>query len=52
MLHQAGIVGRLKDGNFVRYSVIDESVFDLCEQVCGGLRRQLEELQDVLLPAG
>ncbi len=34
-----------KDGNFVRYSIADAAVFELCEQVCGGLRRQLDELE-------
>jgi hypothetical protein len=29
----------------------DESVFDLCEQVCGGLRQQVFEL-DALLGGG
>jgi DNA-binding transcriptional ArsR family regulator len=44
VLHQAGIVRRAKEGTSVRYSIADESVFELCEQVCGGLRRQLDEL--------
>jgi DNA-binding transcriptional ArsR family regulator len=48
VLAQAGLVGRQRDGNFVRYEITDESVFSLCEEVCGGLRRQLEEL-DLLL---
>ena len=30
------------------YSIADEGVFELCEQVCGGLRRQLAELDAVL----
>lgn len=51
VLHQAGIVGRAKDGTFVRYSIADPSVFALCEQVCGGLRQQVAEL-DGLLAAG
>ena len=51
VLHQAGIVGRAKEGTFVRYAVADQSVFDLCEQVCGGLRQQVAEL-DRLLAAG
>jgi hypothetical protein len=33
------------------YSIADESVFELCEQVCGGLRRQLSDL-DALLQGG
>ena len=48
VLHQAGIVGRRKDGNFVRYNVADDSIFGLCEQVCGGLRDQVTELDQIL----
>ena len=50
VLHQAGIVGRAKQGTFVRYSIADPAVFDLCEHVCGGLREQLAEL-DQIVPA-
>ena len=48
MLHGAGILGRRKDGNRVRYEIVDESVLAVCESVCGGLRRQLDELNDLL----
>jgi DNA-binding transcriptional ArsR family regulator len=48
ILAQAGLVGRQREGNFVRYEITDESVFKLCEEVCGGLRRQLQELDDLL----
>lgn len=48
VLHQAGIVDRRKDGNFVRYSIGDETIFDLCELVCGGLRDQVAELDQIL----
>jgi DNA-binding transcriptional ArsR family regulator len=51
VLAQAGLVGRQRDGSFVRYEITDESVFSLCEEVCGGLRRQLREL-DLLLEGG
>lgn len=44
----AAIVSRSRDGNFVRYSISDNSVFDLCETVCGGVRRQVDELNAVL----
>ena len=49
VLTLAGIVAREKDGNRVRCSIADESIFELCELVCGGLRRQVAEL-DRLLP--
>jgi DNA-binding transcriptional ArsR family regulator len=40
----AGMVSRTKDGNHARYAIADESVFELCELVCGGVRRRLDEL--------
>jgi DNA-binding transcriptional ArsR family regulator len=51
MLYDAGLVSRSKDGTFVRYEIADQGVFDLCEQICGGLRRQLDELDRLLKPA-
>jgi DNA-binding transcriptional ArsR family regulator len=41
-LLQAGLVARRRDGNFVRYRVADRAVFELCETVCGSLRRELD----------
>jgi DNA-binding transcriptional ArsR family regulator len=51
VLLRSGLVSRSKEGNFSLYAIADEAVFELCEQVCGGLRRQLDEL-DALLPGG
>jgi DNA-binding transcriptional ArsR family regulator len=51
VLLRSGLVSRRKEGNFSLYAIADEGVFELCEQVCGGLRRQLDEL-DALLPGG
>lgn len=48
VLHQAGIVSRTKRGTFAHYAIADDSVFALCDQVCGGLRRQLDELDQIL----
>lgn len=48
VLHGAGVVSRVKEGTSVRYAITDESVFALCEQVCGGLRERLAELKDLL----
>lgn len=42
ILHAAGVLGRERDGNSVRYSIRMPLVFDLCELVCGGLRREAE----------
>ena len=44
VLLQAGIVARRKDGNSSIYSIADAGVYELCEQVCGGLQTQLAEL--------
>ena len=48
VLHRAGIVSRAKDGTSVRYAIADDTVCALCEQVCGGLRDQLAELDGSL----
>jgi DNA-binding transcriptional ArsR family regulator len=48
VLLQANLVSRSREGNFARYAITDDSVFELCETVCGGLRRQLDELESVL----
>ena len=48
VLLNAGMVSRAKQGTSARYAIADEGVFTLCEQVCGGLRRQLSELDAVL----
>jgi DNA-binding transcriptional ArsR family regulator len=47
----AGFVARERKGASSLYSIADDGVFALCEQVCGGLRRQLDEL-DLLLQGG
>jgi DNA-binding transcriptional ArsR family regulator len=48
VLLSAGFVARRQDGNFARYAIADESVFRLCEEVCGGLREQLSELDAIV----
>jgi DNA-binding transcriptional ArsR family regulator len=48
VLYQAGIVGRRKDGNRVIYAIADDSVFALCETVCGGLARQVAGIAQLL----
>ena len=50
VLHAAGMVSRTKDGNHTRYAISDPTVFELCDQVCGGVRRQLQELEAILQP--
>jgi hypothetical protein len=44
------MVARTKQGTSTRYAISDPSVFDLCDQVCGGVRRQLHELEAILQP--
>jgi DNA-binding transcriptional ArsR family regulator len=48
----AGMVSRTKEGTCVRYAIADPGVFTLCEHVCGGLRRQLSDLDAVLHVGG
>jgi DNA-binding transcriptional ArsR family regulator len=48
ILHSAGMVSRTKEGNRVVYAISDPSVFELCDQVCGGVRRQLRDLESIL----
>lgn len=43
-LHGEGFVSRRKEGTSVIYAISDPSVFDLCEQVCGGIEAQLAAL--------
>ena len=44
VLHDAGVLSRRKQGTSTFYAIADESVLELCEQVCGGLQRQFSEL--------
>jgi DNA-binding transcriptional ArsR family regulator len=48
VLHQAGLIDRTKQGTFVRYAITDEWVFELCDLVCGSLRQQVSELDQLL----
>jgi DNA-binding transcriptional ArsR family regulator len=50
ILHNAGMVTRTKDGNRSRYAISDPSVFELCDQVCGSVRRQIDDLDAILQP--
>lgn len=44
VLRQAGLVERHREGTQSRYEIADPWVFDLCDRVCGSLRRELSEL--------
>ncbi|HEU4973627.1 MAG TPA: metalloregulator ArsR/SmtB family transcription factor [Baekduia sp.] len=48
VLLNAGMVSRAKQGTSSRYAIADEGVFTLCDHVCGGLRRQVGELDAIL----
>lgn len=48
ILFDAGIVSRRKDGLASFYRVSDETIFDLCDLVCSGLKNQLEMRQNTL----
>ena len=50
MLIDAGVVRRAKEGNRAYFSIADDTMFDLCEQVCGSLRRQIAQLDSLLEP--
>ena len=47
MLVDSGMVRREKDGTRALFSIADESLFDLCEQVCGSLRRQVTQFESL-----
>jgi DNA-binding transcriptional ArsR family regulator len=47
-LHSAAMVSRAKQGNRTVYAISDPEVFELCELVCGGVRRQVDELDSIL----
>ncbi|HKB94993.1 MAG TPA: metalloregulator ArsR/SmtB family transcription factor [Gaiellaceae bacterium] len=44
VLTDAGILARRRDGNHVRYRIVDSSVLNLCETVCGSIEEQLKTL--------
>jgi DNA-binding transcriptional ArsR family regulator len=40
LLHAHGFVARRREGLFVYYEIADQSVFTLCELMCGELQRK------------
>ncbi|HET9104223.1 MAG TPA: metalloregulator ArsR/SmtB family transcription factor [Solirubrobacteraceae bacterium] len=48
ILHAAGMVSREKRGTSVVYAIADPGVFELCDQVCGGVRQQVQDLDRLL----
>jgi DNA-binding transcriptional ArsR family regulator len=51
VLTDSGIVARRRHGSVLRYRVIDESVYRLCEEVCGSVARQADDLKALLTAA-
>lgn len=47
-LHAEGFVSRRKQGTSSIYAISDSTVFELCEQVCGGIEAQLSSLGEAL----
>jgi DNA-binding transcriptional ArsR family regulator len=45
LLQHAGIVSRRKHGNFAYYRIADETVYALCETVCGSLQSRFDALR-------
>jgi DNA-binding transcriptional ArsR family regulator len=43
-LEREGIVAKRRDGTTIYYRIADESVQELCDIVCAGLRRRFSEL--------
>jgi DNA-binding transcriptional ArsR family regulator len=43
LLHAHGFVARRRDGAFVVYELADRSVFELCDIMCGQIKRHAEE---------
>ena len=52
VLADVGIVGRRKERNHVYYRIADESVFVLCEQVCGSLQQHVQALNELVSGVG
>jgi DNA-binding transcriptional ArsR family regulator len=50
LLQHAGIVARRKQGNFAYYRIVDDTVYALCESVCGSLRGRFDALRRVTDP--
>ena len=47
LLQHAGLVSRRKHGNFAYYRIADETVYALCEAVCGSLSNRFNSLRKV-----
>lgn len=50
LLHSLGFVARRKDGLFTYYSLADDSVFTLCDIMCGQLETRMNEQRRLVAP--
>ncbi len=50
LLHQAGIVSRRKEGNSVRYSLVDWTGWWLVEQIASAVAEHIDELHELFEP--
>jgi DNA-binding transcriptional ArsR family regulator len=48
LLQRAGIIAHRKQGNYAYYRIVDDSVYALCEAVCGSLQNRFDELRQVV----
>jgi DNA-binding transcriptional ArsR family regulator len=48
MLHAMGFVDRRKGGLFVHYVLADQSVFDLCDVMCGRIEAQEKRRRKII----
>ena len=52
VLTEVGILGRRKERTHVYYRIADDSVFALCEQVCGSVQQQVRALNEIVAGVG
>lgn len=50
LLYSDRIVGRRKEGSKFVYNIADDTVIEICDIVCGGVRRRLRELGELVGP--
>lgn len=48
VLADSGIVSRRKERNYVYYRVVDDGIWQLCNDVCGSVERQIDEMKAAL----
>lgn len=49
-LTDAGILSRRKEGLNVIYQIADQSIFDMCDHVCGSLQRRFSDQVEAFFP--